>query len=156
MQRLWFLLALLPAWPSEPAAPYWLAITAVDAEASAAWYRDHLGFVIFDKMDVPEREIHIRFLELNGFHLEIAQRGDSFAVKDKVEGAFKRSQVRGYYKFGLLVSDLDALVAELRRKGVELNGKVIVDQRFGTRFAMINDLDGNLIQLFEKLKSATR
>ncbi len=152
MRSLLFLVAILPGWAGEPAAPYWLALTVSDAEASAAWYRDNLGFVIFDKMDLPERGMHIRFLKLNGFHLEIAQRGDSFAVKDKVPGKFKKSQVRGYFKFGLLVTDLDGLVTNLQKKGVQFYGEVIVDERFGTRFAMVYDPDGNLIQLFEKLK----
>jgi len=86
---------------SEPVSPYWLALTVADAEASADWYRDHLGFEVIDRMDLPERGVHIRFLKRDGFHLEIVQRGDSFAVADKVPQDFKKSQVRGYFKFGL-------------------------------------------------------
>ena len=151
------LLMVLPAYsggdePAQPLPPraYWLALSVADAAKTAAWYRDHLGFREFDRMDLPERQMLIIFLELDGFVIEMAQRDDSVAPEEKL-GVTKKSQVRGLYKFGFMVTDLEARVARLRKEGVQFHGNMFDDKRFGVKTIVVKDREGNLVQLFQKL-----
>ena len=132
-----------------PAQPYWLALSVADVEATATWYQTHLGFTEFERMDLPQRDMYLRFLKRGHFTLELAQRGDAVTVSDHVKVS-KKSQVRGYYKWGLLVEDLDTFAEKLRAADVRFHGEVFDDPRFGVRTVVVADNEGNLVQLFEK------
>ena len=141
--------AALGCWQAAAPTPYWAGLTVKDAQASAEWYRDRLGFEIFDRMSFVKQGVEIRFLKLRDFHLELVQRSDSFAVAERIAEDFQPSQVRGYFKLGFRVADIDRLVDDLRQQGVVLFGEIFDDERFGARMVLIKDPDGNLIQLFE-------
>ena len=65
--------------------------------------------------------------------------------------ATKGSQVRGIYKFGFMVDNIEAQVARMSEKGVDFQGDLFDDERFGVKTILVKDPEGNLIQLFEKL-----
>lgn len=135
----------------QEASPHWLAISSSDAEVSASWYTQHLGFKEFDRMSLPKRNMLIIFVKRNDFIIEISQRQDSVSPMGKL-GLAKKSQVQGFFKFGFKVRALDPLLARLKTAGVSFYGSAFDDPRFGMRTAIIKDPDGNLIQLFQPLE----
>jgi hypothetical protein len=61
--------------------------------------------------------------------------------------------LRGVYKFGFWVSDLDAVFQKLKGMGVTMKQeKPMEDKPFNLRYMLIEDIDGNTIQIFEDLQ----
>lgn len=140
---------------TEDARPYWAGIVVPNADATAKWYQDNLQFKFARKMDLPEHKLKIVFLELNGFNLELVELQDSvsFAAVQKQMPALKgRDQLQGFVKLGFMVKDVDALAVDLKRKGVKLRMEPTDDPPFGTRFLLVEDNAGNLLQFFQRLK----
>jgi catechol 2,3-dioxygenase-like lactoylglutathione lyase family enzyme len=103
-----------------------------DPEKTKAWYQETLGLggdwgIMFSFAAEPE-----------GFGIVSTFKADSdyFAPSEKP------------FMVNLRVDDLDALVAELEGKGVEILGRQ--DESYG-RFAWILDCDGVKLELFEQV-----
>ena len=131
--------------------PVWLALSVADANAIAGWYQEHLGFHEVDRLELPQRKMLIIFLKAGDFMLEIAQRADSVDPESRL-GVGNKSQVRGLYKFGFRVENLEAKAAEMRKAGVNFHGELFDDERFGVKTVIVKDVEGNLVQLFQELK----
>jgi len=103
-----------------------------DVEATKAWYKDALGVggdwgAMFNfRDDAPDG-----FSLLSPFGAE----SDYFAPSDKP------------FMINLRVDDLDAMVADLEGKGVEILGRQ--DEDYG-RFAWILDPDGVKVELYQQ------
>lgn len=125
-----------------------VGVVVKDLQASVAWYRDHLGF---------EREYDFA---LPGAQVTMIFRGDARLELYQVDGAApmasERQEVESILKIvginhlGLSVSDIDAAIATLEAKGVEV---VIppsaVPNDSGDRFAFIRDNERMLVELFQ-------
>ena len=61
------------------ARPYWIGLSVPDAEASAIWYQEKLHFTIKKRLDLPEHQLRIVFLELNGYTIELVESGTATA-----------------------------------------------------------------------------
>jgi methylmalonyl-CoA/ethylmalonyl-CoA epimerase len=136
------------------ARPVWVGVSAGDAEASAKWYQEKLGFHFTRKMDLPEHKLRIVFLELNGFTLELVEFRGSISfqtVQSRIPELKDRDHLRGFQKVGFQVKDVDALAAELKRNGVKLLMEPTDDREFHDRFLMLTDPDGNVLQFFQKM-----
>ena len=141
--------------PTADAKPYWAGLSVADADVSAKWYEEKLHFTLTRKMDLPEHKLRIRFLDLNGFTLELITFEDSVsfeAVQKRVPELKDRDKLQGFLKLGFRVSNVDVLATELKRNGVKLMVEPTDDRAFGDRFIMLKDLDGNVLQFFQELK----
>ena len=136
--------------------PHTAGLSVADADAAAAWYEEMLGFRVFKRMDVRERDIHLVFLERNGFQLELVELPDASPVAalqkspdDDLRN--RRADVHGFFKLGLLVADADAVAAHLEALDVPLKRPLTDDEPFGIRYFLVQDPDGNTWQIIEKL-----
>ncbi len=108
-----------------------------DPKALEAWYRDVLGFELQDwggsllRYDAPG---HPEFVVWTPFAADTKH--------------FQPSPREFMLNFA--VDDLDAMLAELKAKGVEVLGRQ--DEDYG-RFAWIVDPDGTKIELWEEKRS---
>jgi len=137
------------------AKPYWAGIAVADVDASAAWYAANLYFTITKRLNLPEHKLRIVFLDLDGFTLELIESKSSVSfeeVKRHMPALQDRDKLQGFTKLGFLVHDVDALALELKRKGVRLAMEPTNDPSFGTRFLLVSDNDGNMLQFFQQLK----
>jgi len=100
---------------------------ARDPEALVAWYEEHLGF--------PVREGYVIFPESHDTHFI------PFRENTDYWPAAKQSMVN------FTVRDLDAMLAQLRAGGVEVDDR-IEDMEFG-RFGWAVDPEGNRFELWE-------
>ena len=106
-----------------------------DPAKTKAWYQEMLGLggewgITFRFSDAPE-----------GFAI--------LSTFDSSSGYFKPSDKP--FMINLRVDDLEAMIADLKAKGVEVLGRQ--DESYG-RFAWISDCDGIKVELFQQLGEA--
>ncbi len=108
-----------------------------DVDQTRAWYSRHLG-VSLESWGAQ-------------FHFKDEPNPEAYSVLS----FFKRSTdyfdpSDSPFMLNLRVDDLEALVAELRREGIELIGEPMVEE-YG-KFAWLLDPEGNKIELWEQGK----
>ena len=110
---------------------------AKDAPALQAWYKRHLGVDVqawggasFDWVDADGRPT-----------------GGTTAWLIAPEASEQFAPSTASFMVNYRVDDLDELVAELAKKGVEIVGEPQAD--FNGKFAWVMDPDGNKVELWE-------
>ena len=112
-----------------------VAIRAVDYAGTIAWYRDKLDFTV--DQEWPFGDMQLTYLS-NGT-ATIDSLDDSFGVEE-------------YHHFCLNVADVDATLAELRSRGVEVLGDAIDLQAIDRRLGFLKDNNDNVIELASPLR----
>ena len=107
-----------------------------DSEATARWYKEMLGVggewgATFPFAGDPD-----------GYSLLSPVQGDERLFRRRAEAAFM---------INLRVDDLDAMIAELEAKGIEILGRQ--DEEYG-KFAWILDCDGIKVELWQQVGPA--
>ena len=109
-----------------------------DPSAAAAFYTEHFGFVI--ELEVPA--------------ICIVSRGDLTLLLSGPKSSGRRSmpdgrvtEPGGWNRILIDVDDLDAEVKKFAEAGVEFRNEIISGP--GGRQILMEDLDGNPIELFE-------
>ena len=113
---------------------------ANDPEKLAAWYKEHLGLNVEDWGGVSFQE---------GAAADLKPKRQSHIVWSPFEANteyFKPSEKP--FMINYRVHDLDALLAQLRSEGVEIDPKPAEKSEFGY-FGWIMDPEGNRIELWE-------
>lgn len=132
------------------AHPYLIGLSVGDLQAAVKWYGDVLGFKVVKAPTFPATGIGLATLELNGFRLELVALQTSKTRAAALPDGDPMLGLRGPFKFGLMVDDIDKAHAELVAKGVAVKGKPTPDAAAGTRYFFLDDPDGNTIQIFAR------
>ncbi len=104
-----------------------------DVEAAIGFYTANLGFRLQRRWQTADGAA-AAYLELGGVLLELLPSA---------------SGIQGDRRFGLVVDDLDATLAELRARGVEIAGAPFTPRSFWGRQATIRDPFGYIVALRE-------
>ena len=112
-----------------------------DPEATAQWYERMLGAVVVRTMQQGKPRID---LQLGGAKVFIAQVADGDGVNPPPVTPYQ-----GLDHFGLTVSGIDAICAELKSKGVEFTREPTT-VRPGTRVAFLRAPEGVSIELLDR------
>jgi lactoylglutathione lyase len=112
-----------------------------DPEATAAWFEKMLGAQVIRTMQQGKPRID---LKLGGAMIFIAPVAPGDGVN-----APPATPHQGLDHFGLAVSGIDAVVAELKAKGVELT-KDVTTIRPGTRICFMRGPQGISIELLDR------
>lgn len=131
--------------------PFFAALSVRDAEASAAWYERVLGFSAVRRIDMPERGARIVLMRTENAFLELVEHAAARSPAEIDPTIDKIYLLRGVFKLGLLVDDLAATLDRLGALDVPLRGIVFTEPDNSFRSAQIEDPDGIVIQLFERL-----
>ena len=116
-------------------------LRTTDPEAMARWFEGMLGAEVIRSMQEGKPRID---LKLGGANIFIAP----VAPGDRVNVA-PVTPYRGLDHFGLAVSGIDAIAAELREKGVEFTREPIT-VRPGVRVCFIRGPEGVSIELLDR------
>jgi len=109
-----------------------VAIRAVDYAGTVAWYREKLDFVV--DQEWPFGDMQLAYLSNGTAKIEIlgGSAAEPHAPIDSLDDSFG---VEEYHQFCLNVADVDATLAELRSRRVEVVGDAIdlevIDRRLG-------------------------
>ncbi len=127
-----------------------VAIIVDDIEESIQWYKNALGFELINSLDHEERRFKQANLTTGTIDLELIELEASVSQSEALEGQQKGLKLMGFFKFGLKVQNFDTWIEHLEKRKVKFAGSVVTDDNSGKRMLVINDLDGNRIQLFEQ------
>jgi len=135
-----------------------VGIGVSDLDRSLRFYRDLLGFVRLSELEIGGEPTD-RLLELEGSHLRaVYLERDGLRLELLFFAAPARRRDRlpramddlGFTHLSLRVSDLDALLRELRSAGVAVREKTRLDfPEVGAAAVMIEDPDGLWIELVQ-------
>jgi catechol 2,3-dioxygenase-like lactoylglutathione lyase family enzyme len=123
------------------------AVSAKDAVATAAWYRDRLGFETLREGASPDGKTRFALLRRRDDLIEIVQRAT--AVAPPAAAVEDRSYEFGLFKVGFWVGDdLTALQATLKGKGAAFAFAITTPPRADYQTFAVTDPDGNVVQFF--------
>jgi catechol 2,3-dioxygenase-like lactoylglutathione lyase family enzyme len=122
-------------------------------DSSAAWYTTHFGFRLIRPPLSPRPGVHQAILERDGFYLELASLPGSRPRPAALATPGQNASLQGVYKLAFWVPDADSAWTALRAAGVAIRGGIGVDSALagGTRFFLLADPDGTVLQVFGPL-----
>ena len=122
-------------------AVHHVAIICADYERSKQFYTETLGLTIVQETYRAERQSYKLDLAVNGqYQIELFSFPNSPARPSKPEAL-------GLRHLAFAVTDIDAAIADLNRKGVDTE-PVRVDELTGKRFTFFADPDGLPLELY--------
>lgn len=136
--------------------PHPIALTALhhvgatvsDLDASIAWYGETLGFELLSSYGWPG--LRAAFIGRGDIRIELFQNDAAAPMADDRRRPDANLRLGGIGHLALGVADLDAAVADLRGRRVEIVAPPReVPDGSGSRFAFIHDNEGMLVELFE-------
>lgn len=121
-----------------------------DLEASIAWYREMLGFELIRIVDIPAAEEagRVALIRKGDFILELFSLEAAAVLPEERRHPATDLLTQGVKHVAYAVSDIGALMAELKVKGVDLVWDVAVHD--GTPCAFVRDNTGNLVEFVER------
>lgn len=126
-----------------------IAVRVPSLEQAVAWYIEKLDFRVLHQWAYAD--LQLAFLAPaadNDFLIEILGGGSPPPIPKPVYSDLDDSvRMAGYHHFCINVPDLDATVAELRRREVTVVTEPFELPIIGRRLAFIADSFGNLIEL---------
>jgi methylmalonyl-CoA/ethylmalonyl-CoA epimerase len=125
-----------------------IAVVVESVDAALPFWRDALGLSAGGVQDVPAEQVKIAFLEAGDSHIELVQpvSDDSGIAK------YLAKKGAGMHHICFEVDDLEAALAHMREKGIELINDT-PKERDGRRYAFIHPkgTGGVLVELYERL-----
>lgn len=127
--------------------PHHVALTVNNMDETVEWYTHNLGFkVTHNYGKYGAKKI---LLQLDEVRLELFDFGDeNKPLPDYRKDLMDDLHVVGTKHLCIEVEDLDMLVVDLNKKGIE--SRDIDTAGFGGRFTFIKDPNGILIELYQK------
>ena len=118
------------------------SLTVNDLQASIAWYRDILGFIVAEEFKRDDQVMGVR-LQAGTINFLLTQ--DDFAKgRDRQKGA-------GLRFFCMTAQDIDQLAATVRERGGQLTQEP-TDQPWGARDFAVVDPNGFNISISTEIK----
>src|SRR5581483_630262 len=114
--------------------PFLAGINVPDADSAARWYCDNLGFTEHGASTV--HRLRPVVVERGPYAIELLSSPDATML--------------GVAKLGFVVDDLDPVLKELQQRGVQIVRGITTLPQFQIRFLLIQDPNGNVIQLFDR------
>ena len=132
-----------------------VALRVPNFEESVQWYKDNLGFTELVRWQAPpyiDPELEFAYLELNGFQLELAGGGNPIRGVPTPSDMQEGYSYQDYRHLCLRVDDMDATIAELNERGIELFAGPFVNDTLNRKFGHIKDNNDFWIELVEYLE----
>jgi glyoxylase I family protein len=128
-----------------------VAIRAVDYAGTLAWYQDKLDFTV--DQEWPFGDMQLAYLSNGTAKIEIlgGSAAEPHATIDSLDDSLG---VEAYHHLCLNVADVDATLAELRSRGVEVLGDAIDLEAIDRRLGFLKDNNDNVIELASPLRTA--
>jgi len=126
--------------------PFLVSKIVGNLENNIDWYKSILNCNVSEKLDIPEHNLKLAYLELNGFYFELIQTGVSLN-KTSLE-KFKDKFIQGFCNLTFYVDDIRKTVSSIKTDKFPFS-KNIEPANFNGFKHQINlkDLSGNNIQI---------
>lgn len=124
-----------------------VAMVVADLDASLAFWRDALGMQVREMENVAFEESRVAFLPLDGSEVELVvpTSDDSGLAK------FLAKRGPGMHHICLAVDDLDAMLHQLKARGIRLINEEARTGSDGIRYAFVHpeSTGGVLVELYQ-------
>ena len=130
-------------------------LAVADLEASAAWYRDLLGFEVDVRWQTDDGSVRMAMISRGTARVELFETDDDVAGPDEERPLMEQFRRRGWKHLALEVPDLDVARSELEQAGVPLLSEPAEGAAGTVRYLFIRDPDGNPVELLEVLSPAS-
>ena len=124
-----------------------VAMVVGDMESSLSFWRDALGLALHELRDVPSENSRIAFLPLAGSEVELVlpTSDDSGVAK------YLAKRGPGIHHICLEVDDLDAMVAQLKGRGIRLINEEARFTSAGVKYAFVHpeSAGGVLVEIYQ-------
>lgn len=124
-----------------PTKIHHIAVEVSEAERSAAFYCDLLGFTRGDKFVFADRGRTIIFVQLGDTCLELLQDAE-------YDAHVAQPKMLGFKHVCLQTDDVDADVARLKAAGVTITAEPF-DTQLNSRISFLEDPDGLMLELWQ-------
>lgn len=119
-------------------------------DAALAWYRDKLDFEVIDTVNNTGSGYRFALLAWNGTLIEMIEHPNIITGEQIKECYPENTGIRGFFKPGFYVKDLEEYQDNLKSRNVTILYPVLKAEGFARklRLFIIEDLEGNMIQFF--------
>jgi methylmalonyl-CoA/ethylmalonyl-CoA epimerase len=124
-----------------------VAVVVNDMESALSFWRDALGMTLHELRDVPAEKSQIAFLPLENSELELVVP----TTDDSGIAKYLSKRGPGMHHICLEVDDIQAMLAQLKTKGVRLINEEPRAGADGKRYAFIHpeSASGVLVELYQ-------
>ena len=138
--------------PLSSLTPHHVALSVPNFEETIQWYQDKLDFRVVQRLDLPQIATKQAILKLNEFVIEVFARDNSTRLKPPAVTVPDDLLIQGVKHIAFTVNNLEAVAAELNKRGVKLVWGPEVNNELRLKISFIKDNNDNLIELVEKLE----
>ena len=124
------------------------ALSVPDVETSSKWYADKLGLKVAMQMAKSKDGPAVRILVGGGLIVELIEVEKAVPLSKAAPAISATELVHGIFKAGVIVDDLDQVIALLKARDVAIFLGPFPARENSMRNLIIRDNDGNLIQFF--------
>ncbi|QET04583.1 VOC family protein [Cupriavidus pauculus] len=126
-----------------------VAVRVPSFDTAVQWYTEMLDFRVVHRWTYADQRLaYLAPASDDAFFVEILGDGEPLPIPKPVYSDLGDSlRLAGYHHFCINVGDMDAAVAELRRRGVQIVAEPFELPAIGRKLAFIADPFGNLIEL---------
>ena len=124
-----------------------VAILVDDIDKSLAFWQDALGMDLSHIQDIPAEKSRVAFLPLGNSEVELVEP----TTDDSGLARYLEKRGPGMHHICLEVDDIDGMLLELNKKGIELINEAAVTESGGRRYAFIHPKSafGVMVELYE-------
>jgi methylmalonyl-CoA/ethylmalonyl-CoA epimerase len=124
-----------------------IALVVDDMEKSLSFWRDALGIQMSEMHEVPSEQSQVAFLPIAGAEVELVKPNSD----DSGIGKYLAKRGPGMHHVCLEVDDIEAMLAQLRTKGIRLINDKPNTAADGKRYAFIHpeSSSGVLVELYQ-------
>jgi hypothetical protein len=126
------------------------ALSVSNADSVSNWYENVFQLKLLKEVHVPGGSGHVRIIGNKNLILEIVQHKDSKSLADCNIDPAQAYRMKGIFKIGLYVDDLENAQRYLRQKGVFIKHTIFEDTDSHTKSLIITDAKLNLIQIIQQ------
>jgi methylmalonyl-CoA/ethylmalonyl-CoA epimerase len=122
-------------------------ISVPDLAASIAWYREKLGFEVSQRMTIDAIPAEVAMLQRGPLRIELFEVKGAAPLPAERRDPQRDPHTHGNKHVAFAVRDIDAMVAELKQRDVEI--VIAARMPFGS-FAFVRDNVGTLLEFVEQ------
>jgi methylmalonyl-CoA/ethylmalonyl-CoA epimerase len=124
-----------------------IAVAVSDIDASLAFWRDALGLELAELRDVPAEAAQIAFLPVGGTEVELVRP----TTDDSGLAKYIAKRGEGLHHLCLETDDIEAMLAQLKEKGIQLINESPRTGADGKKYAFIHpkSTGGVLVELYQ-------